>query len=191
MAHDFERILQFWLEDIPSSNWYVSTPEIDAEIRDKFLETWQAGHEGRLEHWLHCARGTLGYLILLDQFPRNMFRGSEMSFASDRKALTAAKMALPRGFDKKIDGPARQFFYLPLVHSEVNSDQALAVSLFMTRMPEAEANLLHARAHREVIRRFGRFPFRNAALGRISTQAEQDYVDGGGYMSTVKELEAA
>ncbi len=121
-----------------------------------------------------------------------MFRGSGRAFASDKVALAAAKQAISRDWDLRIDPPARQFFYLPLMHSEVLSDQDRCVRLMLDRMPErGGSNLLHARAHRQVIRDFGRFPYRNDALARHSTPKEQAYVAAGGYGATVREMTAA
>ena len=120
-----------------------------------------------------------------------MYRGTARAFATDKIALAAAKAAIDKGWDMKIDVPARQFFYLPLMHSENLVDQDRSVRLICERMGEGNANLLHARAHREVIRQFGRFPYRNTALSRKTTSAEQRYLDGGSYGLTVRELEAA
>jgi uncharacterized protein (DUF924 family) len=116
-----------------------------------------------------------------------MFRGSERAFATDVLALEAAKQGISNGFDLRVDGPARQFFYLPLEHSECVMDQDRAVRLICTRM-EAPETLLHARAHRHVIRRFGRFPHRNAALGRESSDQEAAFLDSGGYRAAVEAL---
>ncbi len=140
--------------------------------------------------WLTYATGTLAYIILTDQFSRNMFRDTAKAFASDAMAKAAAKAAISKGWDRRIDGEARQFFYMPLMHSECLEDQDRCVRLFKTRMPESELNLLHARAHREIVRRYGRFPTRNAALGRASTNAEQRYLDDGGYGAIVEALKA-
>ena len=133
----------------------------------------------------------MAYIILTDQFSRNMFRDTKQAFATDKLAKAAAKAAISKEWDLKIDEPARQFFYMPLVHSECLEDQERAVRLIKTRMPETgHQNLPHARAHREVIRRYGRFPTRNAALDRICSADEQAYLDAGGYGAIVKELQA-
>lgn len=164
---------------------------MDQTIRDRFLDDYNRARDGSLSLWLTHASGTLAYIILTDQFSRNLFRDDAQAFATDKIAKAAAKAAIAKGWDMRIDEPARQFFYMPLVHSECLSDQDRAVRLFMTRMPNTGAsNLLHARAHREIIRRFGRFSTRNAALGRTSSGAEQAYLDQGGYGSVVNELEA-
>ena len=186
-----DEVLRFWLDEVGPGGWYAVSDTLDAEIRDRFQDAWHNACEGTHALWLTYPSGTLAYIILMDQFPRNMFRGEARAFASDRAALTAAKAAVHRKWDLRIDEPARQFFYLPLMHSENLCDQEQCIRLICERMPETGAdNLLHARAHREVIRKFGRFPYRNAALSRSSTQAERDYVAQGGYGSTLRELQA-
>ncbi|MDE4172613.1 DUF924 domain-containing protein [Phaeobacter sp. PT47_59] len=187
-----EEILEFWLDEVGEKGWYLQDETLDETIRSKFQTTWEAACEGRFSLWLTYPSGTLAYIILTDQFPRNMFRGSGQAFASDGIALAAAKNAVHRKWDLKIDEPARQFFYLPLMHSENLCDQERCVRLLKERMPErGDSNLLHARAHRDVIRKFGRFPYRNAALMRHSTSPERAYVAGGGYGETVRMLQAA
>ena len=186
-----EDILAFWLDDIGPEGWYVADAALDAKIRDRFLDAWTGAMEGRYALWLTYPSGTLAYLILLDQFSRNMFRGEARAFSSDRVAIAAAKSAIAKGYDLKIDPPARQFFYLPLMHSENLCDQDRCIRLMKERMPQTGAsNLLHARAHREVIRKFGRFPTRNSALSRPSTAAESGYLSDGGYGATVRRLQA-
>lgn len=184
-------VLHFWLQEVGTEGWYAGGGELDARVRDGFLPTWEAAMEGRLGLWLTTPPEALAYVILLDQFPRNMFRGSPMSFASDRHARAAAKTCIARGWDLRLPEPERQFFYLPLMHSENLVDQDRCVRLFKARMPEAgEDSLLHARAHREQIRRFGRFPMRNEALGRASTEAEKEFLASGGYPALVREMRA-
>ncbi len=184
----FEEVLSFWFTDCSPSDWYKSTPELDADIKHRFEALWHDALSGRLKGWCTSPRGTLAVLVLTDQFPRNMFRGSAQAFASDPFARAVAKRTIDRGFDLKIDPPARQFFYLPLEHSECLYDQERAVRLITTRLEGVEA-VLHARVHREIIRRFGRFPFRNAALGRTSTKAEQTFLEAGGYGEIVREFQ--
>mgnify|MGYP001138969671 CR=1 FL=1 len=185
-------VLSFWLDEIGPKGWYEASEELDATIRERFMAAWENAQEGAYSLWLTYPSGTLAYIILMDQFPRNMFRDDGRAFSTDRPALAAAKAAINRKWDLRIDEPARQFFYLPLMHSENLSDQEHCVRLLLERMPEHGAsNLLHARAHREVIRKFGRFPYRNEALSRHSTPLELGYVDGGGYGSTVEELKRA
>jgi uncharacterized protein (DUF924 family) len=184
-------ILAFWLDDVGPQGWYAQDDALDAAIRDRFLTTWQGAMEGRFGLWLTYPSGVLAYIVLTDQFSRNMFRGDARSFASDAIAKAAAKQAIHRGWDMKIDEPARQFFYLPLMHSENLCDQDRCVRLMKERMPDTGAgNLLHARVHREIIRIFGRFPYRNAALGRSSNPAEADFIAKGGYAALLRDLEA-
>lgn len=185
-------VLSFWLDEVGPSGWYKSDKGLDQDIRDRFESSWDGAMEGRHALWLTYPSGTLAYIVLMDQFPRNMFRDTAKAFSSDRFALAAAKQAIGKAWDMKIDEPARQFFYLPLMHSENLCDQDRCVRLMLERMPNSGAsNLLHARAHREVIRKFGRFPHRNTALDRRTTHAEADYMNGGGYGATVEELKKA
>jgi uncharacterized protein (DUF924 family) len=186
-----ETVMEFWLDEVGPEKWYTSSDALDAEIRRRFGDLWEVARQGGLEHWRCSAPRTLAYVILTDQMPRNMFRGTAQAFATDRHARSATKQALNMGWDLQTPEPQRQFFYLALEHSECANDQERAVRLILTRMPQSDGStLLHARAHREVIRRFGRFPFRNAALGRTSSAAEQAFLDAGGYGPIVRELAA-
>ena len=183
-------VLKFWLDECGPEQWYATDPALDETIRSRFGATWQAATEGKFSLWLTYPNGALAYIILTDQFPRNMFRDDPRAFATDRAAVAAAKSAIAKGWDMRIDAPARQFFYMPLEHSENLCDQDRAVRLICERMAD-DTSLLHARAHRAVIRQFGRFPHRNAALGRVTTGAEQAHLDAGGYGATVRSLQAA
>ena len=187
-----EEVLSFWLDEVGPSGWYNSSDTLDATIKKRFETTWQAAYDGRFSLWLTYPSGALAYIILTDQFPRNMFRTDPRAFSTDRAALTAAKSAISKGWDMRIDEPARQFFYLPLMHSENLCDQDRCVRLMCENMPQSrDNNLFHARAHREVIRKFGRFPYRNSALDRPGTRIENEYVANGGYGLTVKEMRKA
>ena len=182
-----EEVLAYW-EEIGPAGWYVDSEEVDDTIRKKFKDLWQETLSGAHSDWQLEARSILAQIIVLDQFPRNMFRGDGDSFASDKMARCVAQKAILKGFDQEIQGLLQQFFYVPFMHSESISDQDTAVRSFVTRMPN-DAYLLHARAHRQVIRDFGRFPFRNDALGRSSTPAEIAYLESGGYRFTIESLE--
>ncbi|KEJ90233.1 DUF924 family protein [Sulfitobacter donghicola] len=185
-----DKVLEFWLDRVGPKGWYNSDAALDAEIRETFLSTWEASREGKLDHWLSYPSGVLAYLIVTDQLSRNMFRDSGDAFATDAAALAIAKRAICKGWDMKIDEPTRQFFYLPLMHSENLCDQDRCIRLMVERLPETgQSNLLHAQAHREVIRQFGRFPYRNAALGRLETRAEKNYAAQGGYGFTLRQLQ--
>jgi len=183
-------ILKFWLDDVGEKGWYDQSDTLDAEIRDKFEGAWRKAREGTFGLWLTYPAGTLAYIILMDQMPRNMFRGSSESFVTDRHAVTAAKAAIGRKWDMAIDEPARQFFYLPMMHSENLCDQERCIRLICDRMPQTgPSQLFHARAHREVIRQFGRFPYRNEPLARKSTLQEQAYLTAGAYGHTLRQLQ--
>lgn len=187
-----DEVLEYWLDIVGPDGWYSGGEALDRDIKDRFDGLYDRAIEGALSLWLTYPGGTLAYIILTDQFSRNMFRDTSQAFASDAIAKAAAKAAIARGWDMRIDEPARQFFYMPLMHSEVLEDQDRAVRLFKTRMPETGAhNLPHAKAHREVIRRYGRFPTRNTALGRTTTADEQSYLDAGGYGAVVQAVKDA
>ncbi len=186
-----EDVLSFWLDEIGPGGWYAGGEELDQTIRDRFGDIHERACAGALSLWLTYPSGTLAYIILTDQFSRNMFRSTAKAFASDKIAKAAAKVAISKGWDMRIDEPARQFFYMPLMHSECLEDQDRAVRLFKTRMPETgENNLPHAKAHREIIRRYGRFPTRNGALSRDSSAPEQEYLDDGGYGAIMRDIKA-
>jgi uncharacterized protein (DUF924 family) len=177
-----KQIRDFWLDEVGPKGWYVVDDTLDQSIRDRFLHVWEEAIEGGCGLWLTDPKGALAYLILTDQFPRNMFRGHGRSFATDKSARAAAKAAIDRDWDRAIDEPARQFFYMPLMHSENLVDQDRGVRLIHSRLEiEGGSTLVHAKVHRSIIRQFGRFPFRNAVLDRTTTQAEQQFMDDGGY----------
>jgi uncharacterized protein (DUF924 family) len=183
-------LLDFWLHEIGPKGWYAGSEEIDALCSERFGDLWQAAHDGGLEHWVDGTVGTLAYLILTDQIPRNIHRGTALAFATDARARAAARTAVQAGWDQNAPEPERQFFYMPFEHSEDPEDQALSVQLLTERLASDPVMALHARAHQQVIARFGRFPTRNAALGRVSSPEEQDYLDQGGYGALVERLKS-
>ncbi|MFT4150488.1 MAG: DUF924 family protein [Paracoccaceae bacterium] len=179
-------VLDFWLGEVGPDGWYAGGEALDGECRDRFGDLVAAARDGALDHWAEGAAGTLAYLVLTDQLPRNIHRGTALAFAADPRARAAARRALDQGWDMQAPEPERQFFYLPFEHSEDPGDQALSLRLFAERMPENPDALLHARAHDWVIRRFGRFPYRNAALDRDTTAQEQAFLDEGGYGAALR-----
>jgi uncharacterized protein (DUF924 family) len=181
-------VLDFWLGEIGLKGWYAGGEVIDVACRERFDDLWNAARGGGLEHWVEGTVGTLAYLIVTDQFPRNIHRGSALAFATDPLALAAARKALSSGWDTGAPEPERQFFYMPFLHSEDPEDQALAVDCMTERMASDPEMALHARAHAEVIRRFGRFPSRNAVLGRESSPEELRFLAEGGYAAVVRSL---
>ncbi|SMX31614.1 DUF924 family protein [Octadecabacter ascidiaceicola] len=185
-----EQVLSYWVDEVGPKGWYVGSEELDAQVREKFEETWHEAQTGSCGLWLTSPVGTLGYIVLTDQFPRNMFRGHADSFATDKSARAATKVAIERDWDMRIPEPVRQFFYMPLMHSENLIDQDRCVRLMKTRLPETGVdNLRHACAHRLIIRQFGRFPFRNAALGRTPTAAETSWIAEGGYAAALRAVD--
>jgi uncharacterized protein (DUF924 family) len=183
-------VLDFWLGELGPEGWYKGSAEIDDACAVGFGDLVAAARDGGLEHWVQGPAGTLAYLVLTDQMPRNIYRGQALAFASDPLARAAARKALAAGWDMEAPEPERQFFYMPFEHSEDRADQDLAVELMAERMPSHPDLLLHARVHREVIHRFGRFPGRNAALGRDNVPEEAAFLAEGGYGALVKAMKA-
>lgn len=190
MADPIE-VLDFWLGEVGPEGWYAGGEDLDALCAFRFGDVWQAASEGGLEHWVEGTVGTLAYLIICDQLARNIHRGDAMAFATDARALAAAKQAVAMGWDMDAPEPERQFFYMPFEHSEVMADQDQAVALLSERLSSDPEMALHARAHRQIIARFGRFPFRNGALGRETTPAEAAFLAEGGYGAIVNALKAS
>jgi uncharacterized protein (DUF924 family) len=181
-------IVQFWRDAGPNS-WFVKDETFDGRCRS-FEAEHHAAARGEHTAWERDAEGALALLILLDQIPRNIFRKSPHAFATDGLAQAIAARALDRGFDTATDSTLRFFFYMPFEHSEAQVDQDRSVRLFLLGFGKDHAFLTHARAHREIIRRFGRFPYRNAAFGRESTPEEIAFLEAGGYAAMLKELAA-
>ena len=171
-------IVVFWRDAGPDS-WFEKDAAFDKEIVDRFLATHEAAAAGKLSDWEQTAQGTLALLILLDQFPRNMFRGDARAFATDALALAVAAGGIVRGFDAQVPATMRSFFYLPFEHSEDLADQERGIA-FYKASGDADG-LKWAEIHADIIRRFGRFPHRNAVLGRTTTAGEQAFLDGGGF----------
>ncbi|ULL00663.1 DUF924 family protein [Bradyrhizobium sp. I71] len=171
-------ILAFWRE-AGSERWYARDEAFDAEIRRRFLALWHKAAAGELAGWETSDEGALALVILLDQFPRNMFRGTPQAFASDALARDVARRTIHRGSDRRIDPALLEFLYMPFMHSEHLADQERCVALF-EGAGDAES-LRYAREHADIVRRFGRFPHRNRILGRETSPEEQAFLDGGGF----------
>jgi uncharacterized protein (DUF924 family) len=171
-------ILAFW-RDAGPDKWFKKDAAFDADIRTRFLATYEAAAAGKLNAWEATPDGTLALLIVLDQFPRNMFRGDARTFAADPLARAVADRAIARGFDQHFAPTERNFFYLPFEHSEDVSDQDRCVGL--CRATGDADQLKWAQLHADIIRRFGRFPHRNAMLARDTTAEEQAFLDSGGF----------
>jgi uncharacterized protein (DUF924 family) len=180
-------VLLFWFGP-PSErgkahkHWFVKSEAFDLEVRERFLAVYEDAAAGKLAHLKESAADCLALIVLLDQFPRNMFRGAARAFATDPLALEIARRAVARGFDRSLLPMERLFVYLPFEHSENLADQERACDLTQPLdlvAPELKA-YSYALAHRDIIRRFGRFPHRNAILGRASTPEELEFLKGPG-----------
>jgi uncharacterized protein (DUF924 family) len=189
MAHKStaDEVLAFWFgppgeRGKQQKRWFEKSEAFDHEVRERFLPLYEEAAAGRLAHLEESAADCLALILLLDQFPRNMFRGTPRAFATDPLALETARAALERGFDRALLPAERLFVYLPFEHSETLADQERACEL-TERLdpvaPELQA-YRYALAHRDIIRRFGRFPHRNAILGRASTPEEIEFLKGPG-----------
>lgn len=176
-----KNILAFWFGEPESKEygkprpmWFNSTPEIDYSIKAQFEEIYEKAKQGGLNHFKNTPEGTMVLILILDQFPRNMFRSSAKAYETDSFAREICKFALERRFDQKLPSFMQSFLYLPLEHSENIEDQNLSVALF-EKLKDPEA-LEYAREHQRIIKRFGRFPHRNESLGRISTDEERNFM---------------
>ena len=172
-----QEVVEFWRQAGPE-RWFAKNESFDANFRTQFLADHHAAARGEHEDWLHNAEGALALLVLLDQFPRNAWRDSGHAFATDGLALQHARQAIAAGLDQQVEAELRAFFYLPFEHSENLADQERSLALFEALGIEHYRR--YAETHREVIARFGRFPHRNRALGRINTPDEQAWLDAGG-----------
>ena len=171
-------ILAFW-RDAGPERWYTPDDAFDAEVRRRFLGLWQRAAAGELASWEASDDGALALVIVLDQFPRNMFRGDIRTYASDAEAREVAHRAIERGVDARIDPALREFLYLPFMHSEHLADQLRCIEL--ERAAGHTESVKWAEHHADIIRRFGRFPHRNRLLGRETTPDEQAFLDQGGF----------
>jgi uncharacterized protein (DUF924 family) len=171
-------VLAFWRAAGPNK-WFEREDTFDAEIRSRFLATYEAAAAGRLDAWQSSPEGTLALLLVLDQFPRNLFRGDARAYATDAKARAIAERAIAHGTDRLFPLPERRFFYLPLMHSEDLADQERCIAL--CREAGDDEGVKHAEIHADVIRRFGRFPHRNRVLGRDTIEEERAFLEGGGF----------
>jgi uncharacterized protein (DUF924 family) len=171
-------VLAFWRQAGPD-RWYARDNAFDAEIRARFLEFWRKAVAGELSAWEASDDGALALTIVLDQFPRNIFRGDPKTYASDAAARDVASRAIDRGSDLRVADDLREFFYLPFMHSEHLADQLRCIDLL--RQAGRTDNLKYAEDHAAIIRRFGRFPHRNRILGRATTSEEQAFLDEGGF----------
>jgi uncharacterized protein (DUF924 family) len=175
---DPAEVVTFWLAQTDEV-WFSANDAFDAVVSDRFRELFERAKSGALDHWADTPEGALALVILLDQMSRNMYRGSPGMYAADSKALGLAKQAIARGFDERLTSDKRRWLYMPFMHSEVLADHERGIELF-TRANLSES-LPFALGHADIIRRFGRFPHRNAILGRQSTPEEEAFLADGGF----------
>jgi len=170
-----EEVLTFWYSEPMKSHWFNSTPDIDTLIRDKFEFLWQYASGDNLLEWQDTPGGCLALCIVLDQFPLNMFRDQALAFSTEQHAVMVAKHAIVEDFDQQLDKDKLSFLYMPLMHSENMDDQDLCVARF--EAAGLEDNVRFAKHHREIVEKYGRFPHRNALLGRTSSPEEIEYLN--------------
>lgn len=188
-----ERVLKFWFGDgydptdalglvAPQAQWFTKDANFDQMVRERFVAIYEQAAAGQLADWTETATGCLALVLVLDQFPRNMFRNSARAFATDNQALAIAQLAMDLGFDQEVSPVMRAFFYLPFEHSESLQNQNRAVQLFkpFLQMPGLEHYYDFSLKHQAVIEQFGRFPHRNSILGRSSTPAELEFLQKPG-----------
>ena len=175
-------VLRFWFDEASPDDWFAGDASFDRRVRERFADLVDAAASARLDGWRDSAEGCLALCLLLDQFPRNLYRDDARAYAYDAQARSVARLALERGFDLDLTPSQRLFIYLPLQHSENLADQKLCVDLCRERTGDSE-HVRFAEDHRRVIERFGRFPHRNAVLGRPSTAEEEAFLaeEGRGF----------
>lgn len=183
----YQEILDFWFgagsdRGKERKVWFIKDKEFDQEVKTRFLSVYHAAASGKLDSWKDSPDSCLALILLLDQFPRNIFRNSPQAFATDEKALEIAKYAVKQGYDIQLLPVERWFIYLPFEHSEKLEHQHQAVALFETLQddPQSSSSIDYAKRHLEVIKRFGRFPHRNAILGRENTPEEEEFLQQPG-----------
>jgi len=169
-------IINFWFVETEPTLWFQENEQFDAIIRENFLATYTMAKDGLCDSWNNDVDGCLALCLLLNQFPRNMFRGAAQAYATDSKALIVSKHALAKGFDHLLTPERRRFLYLPFVHSEKLNDQRKSVELFGSMKKEDPLSFEHAQRSLSIIEKFSRFPRRNIVLGRDSTPEEQEYL---------------
>ena len=171
----FQALVDFWFSETASQYWFKSTEAFDQQLRDDYAELWQQAKDGELEGWKAQPMGCLALVILLDQLPLNMFRGTAKSFSTEAQSREIAALAIDQGFDVDMDSKHKGFLYIPFMHSEELPDQQRSVELF--NQPGLEDNYRFAKHHCGIVERFGRFPHRNEILGRDSSDTEIEYLN--------------
>lgn len=180
MEIEYRPVIDFWFRELTPRQWFTQGgPELDALVRGRFGPLVEQARRGAKDHWAASPRGRLALIIVLDQFPRHVFRGAPEAYLSDAKAQALACEGIEAGADEQLTVAERQFFYLPLMHAEDPALQARSVERFTALRNDVENVLGFALGHRDVVVRFGRFPHRNAVLGRVSTAEEAAFLASG------------
>lgn len=174
MSIQAQDILHFWFEELSPEDHFKKSPQLDARIKERFLKTLESAAAGELWSWRQTAEGSLAEIIVLDQFSRNIFRGDARSFAQDTLALALVQTAIDKGYDKELETNQKSFMYMPFMHSESLAVHELAVKLFDQK--GLEFSLKFEIAHKKIIEQFGRYPHRNAVLGRKNSAAEEIFL---------------
>ena len=165
-------VIKYWFSEKSRQHWFSSTPEIDNEIKQRYEQLWINAASGKLNDWQDSPQGCLALIIILDQFPLNMFRGKAKSFQTEEMAVEVALKAIKKGYDEILNTDELLFLFMPLMHSENLEHQNMQVKLF----EKYDFNDEYSKHHRDIVKRFGRFPHRNEILGRMSTMVELDYL---------------
>ena len=171
----YQSLINFWFSDEVRQYWFNSTDVFDQQLVNAYADTWEQAKRGDLDDWQGTATGCLALVILLDQFPLNMFRGTAKSFSTEAQSRIVARSAIEKSHDQELEIFQKSFLYMPFMHSEDLDDQALSVELF--NQPGLEDNLRFARHHYDIVERFGRFPHRNKILDRVNSEAEIEYLN--------------
>jgi uncharacterized protein (DUF924 family) len=171
----YRELVNYWFSEEVTQYWFNSTPEFDQQLRESYADLWQQAVSGELDFWCESAEGCLALVILLDQFPLNMFRATARSFSTEQQSRDVARRAISKGFDSELSAKQKAFLYMPFMHSENLDDQVEALRLF--DQPGLEDNFRFARHHYGIVEKFGRFPHRNEVLGRQSSEAEIAYLN--------------
>lgn len=171
----YQALVDFWFSETASQYWFKSTEAFDQQLRDDYAGLWQQAKDGELESWKAQPMGCLALVILLDQLPLNMFRGTAKSFSTEAQSREVAALAIDQGFDGDMELKHKAFLYMPFMHSEELQDQGRSLELF--NQPGLEDNYRFARHHYSIVKQFGRFPHRNEILGRENSDAEIEYLN--------------
>lgn len=172
MVNSYSDIIEYWYSEKSKKHWFNSTPDIDYEIKQRFEDIWIRAQQDEFSDWIKSPEGCLALIILLDQFPLNMYRGKAKSFKTEQQAIKTSLYAINKGFDKELKSDELLFVFMPLMHSENIIHQEMQVELFKKN----DFNLDFSQHHRDIVKKYGRFPHRNIILGRESTEIEKEYL---------------